>query len=468
MKFKAILAVTWMVMLGVVASAVAQPDVAKPTIHRVTVDSQSGVLTITGGGLGEHLVVTVEGTPVPLLPGATGTQVEVAPPPALLTTAGTYRLTVVDPTRQIGDAFVVAISPERVGLERVALNGTPTITSGTAPVVNGPPAVSPAAATVGKYVGGPSPLTVIEDSGFPWRTAIGSGALSSNTTGFYNTASGINALYTNTTGSDNTANGAGALFSNTTGAGNTASGRDALVANTTGSYNTASGTDALYNNTTGADNTASGAGALFTNTTGYANTAGGRDALVFRALYSNTTGANNTASGTNALFANTDGVNNTADGAAALFSNTTGGSNTATGAAALYANTTGQYNTALGFAAGADATTGSHNVFLGANVSGTASDAHTLRLGVPYDGTIGQNRTFIAGIRDTQLTGSAVQVFIHANGQLGTLTPPIVNGTVTVPVAQLQQQLQEQQKINANLQARIARLEALLQSTRRK
>ncbi len=41
---------------------------ALPTIHRVTIDSQSGVLTITGAGLGPELVVSVEGTSVPSSP----------------------------------------------------------------------------------------------------------------------------------------------------------------------------------------------------------------------------------------------------------------------------------------------------------------------------------------------------------------------------------------------------------------
>ena len=148
-------ALTWISILVVVGAAAAQPDAARPTIHRVTIDSQTGVLTITGAGFGPHLVVTVEGAPVPLLPGATDSQVEVAPPPALLTTPGTYRLTVLDPVRHIGDAFVVASSPETVGLGSVALNGTSAATLGAAPALNGSTAVSPAAATTGTYASGP-------------------------------------------------------------------------------------------------------------------------------------------------------------------------------------------------------------------------------------------------------------------------------------------------------------------------
>ena len=105
MTLKAILVPTSIVILSVTGFAAAQPDAARPTIHRVTVDGQSGVLTITGAGLGAHLIVSVEGTAVAVLAGATDTQVEVVPPPAVLTTLGTYRLTVMDPVRQIGDAF---------------------------------------------------------------------------------------------------------------------------------------------------------------------------------------------------------------------------------------------------------------------------------------------------------------------------------------------------------------------------
>ena len=47
----------------------------------------------------------------------------------------------------------------------------------------------------------------------PTNTALGRGALSSNTTGSFNTAGGRDALFSNTTGNDNTASGAAALSS---------------------------------------------------------------------------------------------------------------------------------------------------------------------------------------------------------------------------------------------------------------
>lgn len=62
-----------------------------------------------------------------------------------------------------------------------------------------------------------------------------------------------------------------------------------------------------------------------------------------------------------------------------------------------------------------------------------------------------------------------MQVFIDANGQLGTLTPPIASGsgTTAAPLA-LEQKVQAQQvtigvlqETSAELRARLARLEVL-------
>jgi len=192
-------------------------------------------------------------------------------------------------------------------------------------------------------------------------------------------------------GGDNTALGAGALSSNTTGVANTALGSNALLSNTTGFANTAMGDSALINNTTGADNTALG----------------------FHALFNNTTGTNNTATGDGALLSNTTGNTNTATGFAALVSNTTGSGNTATGMQALFSNTTGNENTALGFDAGLRVTTGSNNIHIGNQ--GADTDAALIRIGSV------QTATFIAGIRGvTTGVNDAVTVLIDSNGQLGT------------------------------------------------
>ena len=172
-----------------------------------------------------------------------------------------------------------------------------------------------------------------------------------------------------------------------------------------------------------------------------------------------------------ALFSNTTGGLNTASGNGALAFNTTGHSNTASGYVALYANTTGSYNTALGDSAGIDATTGNWNLLLGASVTGTLADANTIRIGRPYDGTNGQNQTFIAGIRGAAVTGG-LAVVIDANGQLGTASAvSIGSGGVAVmdTVAALTTAAQKQQATIADLRttiadldARLARLEALV------
>ena len=99
------------------------------------------------------------------------------------------------------------------------------------------------------------------------NTAVGAGALASNTAGTYNTADGLRALYDNTTGIYNTASGIFALEDNTNGSQNTADGAYALQDNTSGDYNTASGWVALFDNTSGSNNLAGGAYALFDNRT---------------------------------------------------------------------------------------------------------------------------------------------------------------------------------------------------------
>ena len=243
----------------------------------------------------------------------------------------------------------------------------------------------------------PPPQNVIEDSGAPFRTAIGFEALLS-TTGSFNTAGGYQALRNNTTGSGNTAIGWQALFSHTTGFGNTALGNAALQVNT-GSVNTATGSLAMSSNTTGESNTANG----------------------YRALRSNTTAGQNTAIGFFALDANITGGFNTATGYQALELNTAGSQNVAVGATALK-KTTGNNNVAIGFGAGIDTTTGSDNIFIGVNV-GFAADTNTIRIG-RTSGSLGQNQTFIAGIYGTQLANPGHLVVIDANGQLGTVLVP--------------------------------------------
>jgi hypothetical protein len=202
----------------------------------------------------------------------------------------------------------------------------------------------------------------LRNNGFSWNTAIGSGALEFNASGYDNTATGVTAL------------------------GN----------NTSGWANTAIGRDALYNNTTGYDNTATGASSLS----------------------GNTTGTFNVADGMWALSGNTSGIKNTAAGYQALTSNTIGRRNTATGYGALSGNTTGSYNIALGNEAGVNLTTGDKNIDIGN--AGVPGESNTIRIGtMPY-----HNATFIAGISGATVP-TGVAVIIDADGHLGTTTSSV-------------------------------------------
>jgi hypothetical protein len=199
-------------------TAAAQPA-SPPVIHRVTLQPETGVLTITGTGLNGELVVTVEGQAVTVLPGATETRVEVAAPAAMLSAPGSYRLMVVDPARHVGDAFVVASPPAgrspdfaQVGTGPAVGDGRTAMGSGSGAIIAGlPPGSSSAVPSRGV-----SPNLV--DSGT--NTAVGVDALAHYSSGgISNTAVGMAALYENTTGSENTATGVNALGYNTTGGG---------------------------------------------------------------------------------------------------------------------------------------------------------------------------------------------------------------------------------------------------------
>ena len=169
---------------------------------------------------------------------------------------------------------------------------------------------------------------------------------------------------------------------------NTAEGEDALFSLTTGDNNTAVGFDALFSDSTGGRNTAVGSNALQHNTKGVANTAIGLDAMK-----SNSTGKANVAVGVDALIDNTAGFRNNAFGTESL------------------KKTTGSDNIGLGYEAGMNVTTGRFTISIG-NI-GLASDSNMIRIGT--DGI--QTTTFIAGIKETPVVGTAVA--ITADGQLG-------------------------------------------------
>ena len=246
-------------------------------------------------------------------------------------------------------------------------------------------------------------LTVGLGGGQSSNTALGKGALKSNTTGAGNTAIGSSTLSLNTTGNGSTALGNNAL-AKSTGSSNTSIGSDDMPVNTTGSYNTSVGAYSFYTNTTGSNNLGMGRGHLYNNTTGNYNIAIGNDALSsnvgnssstaigHNAMYyaddrtsgrptnntaigyealkgsstaANNTGTGNTAVGVSVLKSNTTGANNAAFGGDALKSNTTGYQNAAFGNGALGLNTTGENNNAFGFASQEKTTTGRANSSFG-------------------------------------------------------------------------------------------------------
>ena len=237
------------------------------------------------------------------------------------------------------------------------------------------------------------------DGGYPGgNTAEGYLALGSVTTGVYNTGIGVYSLLSITDQSLCTAVGAGALFSNTGGT-NTATGAGALLSNTAGTNNTANGTFALFSSTAGNDNTAIGDRALVV-----ADNADGNTAVGSFALGVNTSGSLNTVIGAAALITNTTGSSNTAVGLNSLFSNN-GDNNTAVGRGALGGNTSGNNNVALGFGAGSGVTTASNVICIGTNVAGNDVNDSC------YIGNI---------FGDTSSGGTAV--FVNTNGRLGTAT----------------------------------------------
>lgn len=254
--------------------------------------------------------------------------------------------------------------------------------------------------TDGYNVGGSVGLgtgTLANDDGITnYNTAVGTSALTTNTTGAFNTASGYRALYTNSSGGNNVAVGRDVLYYNESGSFNTASGMNSLFSNTTGAHNTASGIKSLYNNTTGTYNVALGSEALHGNTTskltgsynsgigyqtGYSLTTGQYNVLNgYQAGYSLTTGSSNIAIGNAAGDSITSGYDNICIGekagdAITVANNTVCigkytmwfGGGTECVAIGQYAlkRTTGNYNVAVGASAGAQLTSGIRNTAVG-------------------------------------------------------------------------------------------------------
>jgi hypothetical protein len=197
--------------------------------------------------------------------------------------------------------------------------------------------------------------------------AIGSGALSNNTTGQFNMAIGAGALEQNN-GNFNLAIGFRVAFMNTTGVHLTGIGAAAMRNNTTASFNTAIGADAMRENTTTEFNAALGDGAL--------------------------TSFNGTTA--------TDGAN-TALGSIALNALTSGQKNVAVGRRTLEVLTGGSNNVAVGWRSGDGLTTGNGNTFIGdqAGASYTGAETNNICIGNGTDGTAGESNAIRIGNNST-------------------------------------------------------------------
>jgi trimeric autotransporter adhesin len=147
--------------------------------------------------------------------------------------------------------------------------------------------------------------------------------------------------------------------------------------------------------------------------------------------------------GSSALYSNTSGAGNAALGHAALYFNTTGGYNLADGYAAGYNETTGSYNVAVGYAAGYNQTTGSNNIYVGNR--GVAAESGVIRIGTSNT----QTETYIAGIENTQITGSAV--YVTSSGQLGVLASSERYKTEITPIGKRTEKLQELRPVSFHL-----------------
>jgi len=145
------------------------------------------------------------------------------------------------------------------------------------------------------------------------NVAFGSKALHYNEIGFNNSALGTETLLSNTSGDGNTAVGLGALKDNTTGNFNNAIGAGAMYQNTIGNNNVAIGNSSMSGNSSGNDNIAIGLSALQISTIGSSNIAIGRDALL-----SNGEGNGNVAIGFQAMKQSSEGTANTAIGLSAM------------------------------------------------------------------------------------------------------------------------------------------------------
>jgi hypothetical protein len=237
------------------------------------------------------------------------------------------------------------------------------------------------------------------------NTAIGSSALSGNTTGAYNTATGFNALLFNTTGGSNTATGNHALAFNTIGSSNTAFGNYAIYASTTGNSNTAIGEYALYQNNTGSSNTAVGNYCLRGNYAGSNNSALG-SYVYFGGDFNNSTaiGASATIHGSNAVAVGVSATgysNSTAIGSGATAS---GIKSTAIG---VGTNASGANSTVLGWGS---YSSGANSITIGYGAYASGVDSISFGTGAYAAGanSIASGAGVASGANSIQIGNSAI------------------------------------------------------------
>ena len=268
------------------------------------------------------------------------------------------------------------------------------------------------------------------DGGYPGEnTAEGQDALLNLTTGTFNTAVGFRSLTSDTDGSFNTAVGAGTLLLDV---GDQTSGE--------GTQNTATGAWALLSNSIGRENTANGAFALLaiqkapstppsalrrsqiTWTEATTQPPVTEHSLAMYTARRTRLSVLHRSPATPLVTRTRPSVimrfcpTVTADGNTAVgeaLSSNIGTVNTAIGFSALENNTTGGGNIAVGSGAGESIITGSSNIDIGN--TGFGDESNTIRIGSSQTKAVMVN---IFGMT----VGGAAQVYVNANGLLGTST----------------------------------------------
>jgi hypothetical protein len=336
--------------------------------------------------------------------------------------------------------------------------------------INSPDPPPPASTNTADGQGALSGVTGFYNSGFGFLAGLSNGASS------FNTGIGAGTLLLNT-GIENTAVGTGALLTNTTGVNNTACGTFALFSQTApvnvgdSSFNNAVGANSLLFNTTGSSNNALGESALFNNIIGSANTAIGDVALANNDVSGAGLGNANTAVGAGALFSNGDGDSNNAVGFNSLGANSDGLFNNAMGFDAMADNVSGAGNVAIGDSAGAGVE-GDFNIYIGAFAGPAPSPAPVAESETIRIGDVFNTACFIGGISGVPVSGDAVCV--DGNGQLGACAPAspgktalqqlkatterqaaviaLQEGQIKALTAGLKQQAEQIQKVSAQLE----------------